>query len=148
MPPRWALGYLQSTRHFENTDELRDLPQRFRDKDIPCDALILLSTYSDFRGWNRGVGHLECEPKIIPDPADLFAHLLGEHMHLVTHEYPVLHQDSPLYAEASAKGYILDAGYPKLTPTSRPSSNYREGQRFIDFSNPDAFERRVDRDRS
>ena len=138
MPPRWALGYLQSTRHFENTDELRDLPRRFRDKNIPCDALILLSTYSDFRGWNRGVGHLECEPDIIPDPAALFAALRGEHVHLVTHEYPVLHDDSPLHAEATAKGYLLEVGYPKLEPTSRPSSNYREGQRFIDFSNSEA----------
>jgi alpha-glucosidase len=138
MPPRWALGYLQSTRHFENSEELRGLPRRFRDKNIPCDALIVLSTYSDFRGWNRGVGHLECEPKIIPDPVALFAHLRSEHVHLVTHEYPVLHQDSPLYDEALAKGYLLEEGYPRLTPTSRPSSNYREGQRFIDFSNPDA----------
>jgi alpha-glucosidase (family GH31 glycosyl hydrolase) len=138
MPPRWALGYLQSTRHFENSEELRGLPHRFRDKNIPCDALILLSTYSDFRGWNRGVGHLECEPEIFSEATELFAHLRSSNLHLVTHEYPVLHEDSPLCAEASAKAYLLDAGYPKLTPTSRPSSNYREGQRFIDFSNPEA----------
>ena len=46
---------------------------QFREKNIPCDSLILLSTYSDFRGWNRGVGHLECEPDVIGDPAELFA---------------------------------------------------------------------------
>jgi alpha-glucosidase len=138
MPPRWALGYLQSTRHFETTSELRDLPRRFREKSIPCDGLVLLSTYTDFRGWNRGVGHLECEPELIPEPADLFAALRREHVHLITHEYPVLHQDSPLHAEAKAKGYLLDTGYPALSPTSRPSANYREGQRHIDFSNPEA----------
>src|SRR5262249_53086235 len=26
LPPRWALGFLQSTRHFESTDELRSCP--------------------------------------------------------------------------------------------------------------------------
>ena len=26
MPPRWALGYMQSSRHFDDTDELRRLP--------------------------------------------------------------------------------------------------------------------------
>ena len=44
LPPRWALGFLQSTRHFDDTDELRRLPRTIRDKRIPCDALIYLST--------------------------------------------------------------------------------------------------------
>src|SRR5258705_12257868 len=47
MPPRWALGFLQSTRHFENTPELRQLAHTLREKRIPCDALIYLSTYGD-----------------------------------------------------------------------------------------------------
>ena len=40
MPPRWALGFLQSTRHFDDTAELRRLPRTIREKRIPCDALI------------------------------------------------------------------------------------------------------------
>ena len=32
MPPRWALGFLQSTRHFHDTAELRQLPRTIRDK--------------------------------------------------------------------------------------------------------------------
>jgi len=47
MPPRWALGYLQSTRHFEDQDELRRLPEAIREKGLPCDALIFLSTYGE-----------------------------------------------------------------------------------------------------
>src|SRR5215467_823608 len=44
LPPRWALGFLQSTRHFDDTAELRRLPRTIRDKRIPCDAPIYLST--------------------------------------------------------------------------------------------------------
>ena len=68
LPPRWALGYLQSTRHFHDTDELRRLPRTLREKRIPCDALIYLSTYGEALGWNRGVGHLEFQPALWPEP--------------------------------------------------------------------------------
>ncbi len=47
LPPRWALGFLQSTRHFEDTEELRRLPRTIREKRIPCDGLIYLSTYGE-----------------------------------------------------------------------------------------------------
>jgi len=137
MPPRWALGYLQSTRHFENPEEWQRLPATMRDKRLPCDGLIFLSTYGDFLGWNRGVGHLECDLRSLPEPAAYFAQLHAQHFHVVTHEYPVLHSASPLYAEASARGYLLDAGYPHAAALERPTDNYREGQRYLDFSNPE-----------
>ena len=50
LPPRWALGYLQSTRHFEDSSEVLQLPRTMREKSIPCDALIFLSTYGDAIG--------------------------------------------------------------------------------------------------
>jgi hypothetical protein len=71
LPPRWALGFLQSTRHFHDTAELRQLPRTIREKRIPCDALIYLSTYGEALGWNRGVGHLEFQPALWRDPAAL-----------------------------------------------------------------------------
>ena len=33
--PRWALGFLQSTRHFHDTAELRQLPRTIRERRIP-----------------------------------------------------------------------------------------------------------------
>jgi len=52
LPPRWALGFLQSTRHFDDTAELQRLPRTLREKRIPCDALIYLSSYGEAKGWN------------------------------------------------------------------------------------------------
>src|SRR5262245_4077286 len=97
LPPRWALGFLQSTRHFHDTAELQKLPRTIRDKRIPCDGLIYLSTYGEARGWNRGVGHLEFQPELWPDPPALLAEARAQHFELITHEYPVLHEDSPLF---------------------------------------------------
>jgi Glycosyl hydrolases family 31/Domain of unknown function (DUF4968)/Galactose mutarotase-like len=135
MPPRWALGFLQSTRHFENTAELSQLAHTLREKRIPCDALIYLSTYGDALGWNRGVGHLEFQPTLWPDPAALLAEMRSQHFEVITHEYPVLHDESPLFAEAEARGYLLDAGYERA---SLAGANYRQGQRYVDFSDPAA----------
>ena len=55
LPPLWALGFLQSTRHFNDTAELRQLPRTIRERRMPCDGLIYLSSYGEAHGWNRGV---------------------------------------------------------------------------------------------
>ena len=134
MPPRWALGFLQSTRHFDDTAELRRLPRTIREKRIPCDALIYLSSYGEAKGWNRGVGHLEFQPDLWPQPAALLDDVRAQHFEFITHEYPVLHEESPLFAEAEARGYLLATGYER---GAGGVANYRQGQRHLDFSNPD-----------
>jgi alpha-glucosidase (family GH31 glycosyl hydrolase) len=137
LPPRWALGYQQSTRHFDDANEVLALPRTLREKRIPCDALIFLSTYGDGLGWNRGVGHLEFQPDIFPEPAAMLAEFRAQGFQVITHEYPVLHHDSPLVAEALRRGYLLDEGYERIVPDARPSTNFHEGQRYLDFSNAD-----------
>ena len=116
MPPRWALGYLQSTRHFDGSDEAPALAMSFRDKKLPCDALILLSTYGDGKGWNRAVGSLDYEPSVFPEPRATIAAFKEMGFRVVTHEYPVVHEDSPLYAGAVEQGFLLDDGYERVTP--------------------------------
>jgi alpha-glucosidase (family GH31 glycosyl hydrolase) len=138
LPPRWSLGFLQSTRHFEDTAEVRGLAARLRERRIPCDGLVFLSTYGDAMGWNRGVGHLEFQPQLMPQPAELMAELHARGFQVIIHEYPVLHEESPLFTEALERGYLLAEGYERRTPAERPSTDYHQGQRFIDFSNPAA----------
>jgi alpha-glucosidase (family GH31 glycosyl hydrolase) len=137
MPPKWALGYLQSTRHFEDMAELRRLPRTIRERRIPCDALIWLSTYGDALGWNREVGHLEWQPELWPDPASLLAEIQSQDLRVVTHEYPVLHPESPLFADAETRGYLLAEGYQRVVVDTHPNTNFRHGQRYIDFSRPE-----------
>lgn len=133
--PRWALGFLQSTRHFHDTEELRQLPRMIREKRIPCDGLIYLSSYGEALGWNRGVGHLEFQPTLWSEPAALLEEVRAQHFEVITHEYPVLHEASPLFAEAESRGYLLAEGYERA---SAAGANYRQGQRYVDFSNPAA----------
>jgi alpha-glucosidase (family GH31 glycosyl hydrolase) len=138
LPPRWALGYMQSSRHFTGPDEVRGLAATLRDKHLPADAIIFLSTYSDGCGWNKAVGSLDFEPHLFPDPKGAIAGFRAMNLHAITHEYPVVHEDSEDHAEAVERGYLLDDGYERVVPARRPSDNFYEGQRFLDFSKPEA----------
>ena len=52
---RWSLGYFQSTRFFEDAEDILTVARTMREKQLPCDALIFLSTYGASQGWNAGV---------------------------------------------------------------------------------------------
>jgi hypothetical protein len=91
-------------------------------------------------GWNKGVGWLDWHPVLAPDPDELVGEVRAQHFHAITHEYPVLHRESPLYAEAEAKGFLLDHAYPDTAVEKLTSVTYMTGQRFIDFSHPAARE--------
>ena len=58
MPPKWALGYFQSHRTLAGPDEPLQIARTFREKKLPCDALIYLGTGYCTNGWNTGHGSL------------------------------------------------------------------------------------------
>ena len=78
--------------------------------------------YGEALGWNRGVGHLEFQPELWPDPAALLDEVRAQHFEVITHEYPVLHEDSPLFAEAESRGYLLAEGYERAARDGRELS--------------------------
>ena len=80
------------------------------------------------------MGHLEFQPALWREPGELLEEARTQHFEVVTHEYPVLHEASPLFAEADSRGFLVDAGYDRGTATG---ANYRQGQRYLDFSNPE-----------
>lgn len=68
----------------------------------------------------------------------MLAELREQRFRVVKHEYPVLDGASPLFTEAERNGYLLDVAYPRLTPAQPGAVVYKEGQRLIDFSRPEA----------
>jgi alpha-glucosidase (family GH31 glycosyl hydrolase) len=58
MPPKWALGYFQSHRTLAGPQEPLQIASMFREKKLPCDALIYLGTGYCTNGWNTGHGSL------------------------------------------------------------------------------------------
>ncbi|MBR6200825.1 MAG: DUF5110 domain-containing protein [Spirochaetales bacterium] len=47
MPPKWAFGYQQSRWSYPTADAVRDICRKFREYDIPCDAVYLDLDYMD-----------------------------------------------------------------------------------------------------
>jgi len=134
LPPKWALGYIQSTRHFESPEEIVELAATLREKRFPCDAIVFLSTYGSDMGINNGVGTLDFHPDLWANSAALLRELEERNLHVVWHEYPVLGPRSPLFEEAQQRGYLVETSGP------RNSTMFSDGQHFVDFTNSDAAE--------
>jgi alpha-glucosidase/alpha-D-xyloside xylohydrolase len=88
MPPRWALGYLQSHRTLASRDEVLNEIKTFREKKLPCDAVIYLGTGFCPSGWNTGHGSFTFNEQIFPDPPAMLKEFHDEHFKVVLHVVP------------------------------------------------------------
>lgn len=70
MPPKWVLGYIQSHRTLSGPEDPLRIAKTFRDKHLPCDALIYLGTGYCTNGWNTGHGSLEFNPNAFDHPKE------------------------------------------------------------------------------
>jgi alpha-glucosidase/alpha-D-xyloside xylohydrolase len=70
MPPKWVMGYIQSHRTLSGPEDPLRIAQTFRDKKLPCDALIYLGTGYCTNGWNTGHGSLEFNPNAFNHPKE------------------------------------------------------------------------------
>lgn len=85
LPPLWSLGYLQSHRTLAGPDEILDVARTFREKKLPCDALIYLGTGFTPSGWNAANGSFAFDPRNFPDPKGLLDALHALHFRVVLH---------------------------------------------------------------
>jgi alpha-glucosidase/alpha-D-xyloside xylohydrolase len=69
MPPKWVLGYIQSHRTLSGPEDPLHIAQTFREKHLPCDAVIYLGTGYCTNGWNTGHGSLEFNSNAFDHPA-------------------------------------------------------------------------------
>jgi len=68
LPPLWALGYIQSHRTLQDFSELLRVARTFREKKLPCDALIYLGTGWCPPGWNTGHDSYTFNSQVFSDP--------------------------------------------------------------------------------
>jgi hypothetical protein len=79
LPPLWALGYMQSHRTLAGPQEVLSIANTFREKRLPCDALIYLGTGYCPAGWNLDHGSLAFNPATFNKPKEMLdlMHSLG-----------------------------------------------------------------------
>ncbi len=106
LPPLWSLGYQQSHRTLASREEVMSEAHRFREKKLPCDALIYLGTGFCPSGWNTGHGSFTYNAEVFPDPKEMLDELHGEHFKVVLHVVP----------PGDLHGTIHDSGAEARTP--------------------------------
>jgi alpha-glucosidase (family GH31 glycosyl hydrolase) len=85
LPPLWAFGYQQSHRTLASREEVLGVANAFREKKLPCDALIYLSTGFCPSGWNTENGSFVWNSRVFPDPEVMLGGMRREHFHPVLH---------------------------------------------------------------
>ncbi len=85
MPPLWSFGYQQSHRTLASREEVLAEAKTFREKKLPCDALIYLGTGFCPSGWNTENGSFVWNSRVFPDPKEIIDELHKEHFRVVLH---------------------------------------------------------------
>ena len=85
IPPLWSFGYQQSHRTLASRDEVLSEAKTFREKKLPCDALIYLGTGFCPSGWNTENGSFVWNSQVFPDPKEMLDELHRDHFHAVMH---------------------------------------------------------------
>ena len=114
LPPKWALGYMQSHRTLEDETQLLGIIDTFRSKKIPVDAVIYLGTGFAPRGWNARQPSFDFNPDVFKrDPAAVLSDMHARNVKVVVHmvpwdrdRLPTLHGSIP-----PAPGEVIDVSH-------------------------------------
>ncbi len=85
MPPLWSFGYQQSHRTLASRNEVLAEAKTFREKKLPCDALIYLGTGFCPSGWNTENGSFAWNSRVFPDPKEILDELHKDNFRAVYH---------------------------------------------------------------
>ena len=85
LPALWTFGYMQSHRTLSGPDEVMWVARTFREKQLPCDALIYLGTEFTPSGWNTRNGEFTWKKENFPEPRKMIDELHAQHFHVVLH---------------------------------------------------------------
>ena len=114
MPPKWALGYMQSHRTLEDDKQMLGIVDTFRSKQIPLDAVIYLGTGFAPRGWNTRQPSFDFNPDVFKrDPKAVIADMHARNVKVVVHMVPWDRDKLPtLHGTIPARpGEALDASH-------------------------------------
>ena len=102
MLPRWAFGYIQSQERYESAVELVETAKRFRQEEIPLDALVL-----DWMSWKGNLwGQKTFDGERFPDPADMIQKLHEQKVHFMISIWPNMSELSDNYQEFLEKAFF------------------------------------------
>lgn len=132
MPPLWSLGYHQCKWSYYPESQVRDIAQKFRDLQIPCDAIYLDIDYMD------GFRCFTWDKERFPAPKKMVDDLKAQGFKTIVIIDPGIKIDEDYWVcqEGFEKGYFCKrADGPLLRGKVWPGDCY-----FPDFTNPEVRE--------
>jgi alpha-glucosidase (family GH31 glycosyl hydrolase) len=101
LPAKWTLGFQQSHRTIDSREQILEEGKTFREKKLPCDAVIYLGTGFCPSGWNTGHGSFVFNGTVFPDPEKIIAEFHEMHLNVVLH---VVNPPENLHGKADVTG--------------------------------------------
>ncbi len=134
LPPLWSFGFWSSRFGYASRQEVEEIAQGYRQRDIPCDVIHL---DPQWMGGREKWCDLEWDTSAFPEPAQMISDLRSQGFRVCLWENPYVPQGTPLYAEGAANGYFVqDAeGEPYLITGW---ADMALQQAAVDFTNPAA----------
>jgi len=132
MPPLWALGYHQCKWSYYPESNVREVCDKFRELEIPCDAIYLDIDYMD------GFRCFTWDKEKFPNPKKMVADLKEQGFKTITMIDPGIKKDDeyPVFKEALEKDYFCRrADGPHMKGKVWPGDCY-----FPDFTKPEVRE--------
>jgi alpha-glucosidase (family GH31 glycosyl hydrolase) len=139
LPPRWALGYMQSRYGYRNWSQVYAARDTFRTNDLPCDALIL-----DLYWWGTAnqMGALTWDPTNFPSASTSLAALAASGIKIISIHEEYLNPHNPPaktnFDQAAALHYLVSSNEDMTAPSLLDNKGFYETAGYFDFLNPDA----------
>jgi alpha-D-xyloside xylohydrolase len=115
--PKWAFGYIQSKERYTNQEELLEVVQQYRARELPLDCIVL-----DWKSWTGDLwGQKTLDPERFPNPNKMTEELHALHAHLMVSIWPIMRPGGANWQELHEQGFLLgnQATYDAFNPQAR-----------------------------
>ena len=104
MLPKWAFGYCQSKERYVDAEELMQVVEEYRRREIPLDLIIL-----DWQSWpmDGGWGQKTFDPKRFPNPEKMLEEIHNENVKFMISIWPIMTGDCENQKEMKKEGCML-----------------------------------------
>lgn len=100
--PKWAMGYWQSRERYKTADELIDVVQEYRRRNIPLDNIVLDWSYWPVESW----GSHEFDAARFPDPAGMVQKVHDLNAKIMISVWPKFYITTQNYKDFDSKGWM------------------------------------------
>ncbi len=117
IPPKWALGYIQSKERYTSQAELLAVAREYRDRELPLDCVVL-----DWKSWTGDLwGQKSLDPVRFPEPDCMVEELHALGVRLMVSIWPNLRPGGEDWQELSDGGHLLgnQSAYNTFSPDAR-----------------------------